>query len=268
MIKTLTLELMRGKWMLHEDAVPVYAAMARDILLGKEIDTGWFGTLTLPDVPDNVAMVVMNGPLTKSDVCGAQGTRSLSLEVTAAANNPSISSIILLSENCPGGSVDGIQELNHAIAAANLKKPVVGAVSNLACSAAVFALAPCEEIYCTADTDFVGCIGVMAHLRNPKKYNPDEAYEVEVVSALSPDKNAEFKDLEVYRSTYLDPLCELFHSAVKDGRGDRLKLDKENVLSGKTYIASDAHKYGLTDGTMPFNKVVARSKFLTQKRYK
>lgn len=256
--------------MIHEPSVQFYARLANDLLLGKEISTGLFGKLQLPDVPENVALVTMAGVLTKSDVCGSTGSRSLAKQMTAAASDPKIEAIILLSEACPGGQVDGTQELCNAIISAKKLKPVVGAVSGMACSAGYWGIATCTESYSQSETDILGCIGVVATMRNPKKVDAENADLIEVYSDLSPDKNIESRDIAIYKTQTINPLAEVFHDSVKAGRGDRLKLKKENVLSGKTYIAKQAAEYGMIDGVMPFNKIVSRALFLarTQKSKK
>lgn len=264
MVKTLTLELLRDVWLMHQPSVDAYAAMAIQYLSGKEIPVGFFSSLKLPEVPDNVALIPIAGALTKADVCGWQGTRSLSMLVNQAAADNKIDSIILLFENCPGGQVDGTQELADAVTNARKKKPVMGAVSGLCASAGVWVNSQATESYATSQTDFIGCIGVMARLRNPAKATGEDKDYVEVTSDFSPDKNAEFKDVALFREQHLNPLAKIFQDAVTAGRGDRLKLEKENVLTGKTYVASRAKEAGLIDGIMPFDKIVKRSLMLAK----
>lgn len=248
--------------MMHTESVDRFAAIGADILAGRVIDTSFFGTLELPDVPKNVAMVVMNGPLAKSDVCDAEGSATLAKQVKAAAENSSINAIIVLSENCPGGSVDGTEALGLAVKAAAAQKPVYGMVSGMACSAAYWVLSQCTAVYATSNTDVIGCIGAMARLRNPKA-NKSEDF-IEVYSDLSPDKNAEFKDADTYKKQFLNPMSQLFHDAVMSGRQGKLNLKKENVLSGKTYIAQAALSYGLIDGIMSKEDIIAMA---ANKRY-
>lgn len=266
MEKNLSLELLHNYWIIHQDSVELYGQLAYDILSGKTISNGLFSSLELPSMPSNVALIPIVGVMMKSDFCGGQGTRSLTNELRAAAADPQIDAIVVLSENCPGGQVDGTTEFSDMIRQANAKKPVVGAVSGMACSAAYWALSQTAEIYSTSPTDMVGCIGVMGRMKNPKKVNADNQDTIEVVSDLSPDKNSEFKDPEQLKARYINPAAELFQAAVKEGRGSRLKLNREDVLSGKTYIAGQAEKFGMIDGIMSMNKIIARAQFLAKKR--
>jgi ClpP class serine protease len=263
-VKTLTLELLRDVWLMHEPSVEIYATAAAEYLTGKEVSTGFFSSLKLPDVPNNVALIPVVGALTKADVCAWQGTRSLTMLLNEAAKDNSKDSIILLFENCPGGQVDGTQEFGNAVIAAKKRKPVLGAVSGMCASAGVWINSQTTESYATTSTDFIGCIGVLGRMRNPAKAKEDNKDYVEVISDFSPDKNSESKSIDAYKAQMINPLAKIFHDNVKSGRGDKLKLEKENVLSGKTYIAQDAVDYGLIDGILSFDKIVKRSIMLAK----
>jgi protease-4 len=263
--KAVAFSWLRDYWLMDEQSIHQYAKLAHSVLTAKEVPMGFLGSLSLPNVPNNVALVTMCGPMLKADSCGALGYRTLSNQLNAAANNPEIQAIILLAESCPGGQSDGCEEFANAIASANKLKPVVGAVSGISCSAGMWAQTQCAEIYATNNTDILGCIGTMGQIRNPNKKGENEDY-VYVVSDLSPDKNAESDDEQKLKQNILNPLTALFHQSVTNGRGDRLKLSKENVLSGKTYVAAEAVKYGLIDGIMPFNKIVSRALLLARSK--
>lgn len=256
--KITAFDILRSEWMVLPSAIDLYREAVATLLAGREIPVGMFASLPAPSVPDNVGMVVMSGVLTKSDVCGSIGTRSMANNIDSLAADPNISSIILYAENCPGGQVDGTHALAQSVKAAAAKKPVIGMISGVNASAGVWAMVHATEIHATSPTDSVGCIGTVAMIRRPKA----DGDFVEVYSDLSPDKNGEYKDPEKLKAAFLNPLTELFHNEVKAGRCDKLSLDKENVLSGKTYIAADAKKYGLIDSVMPMNKVIARAVYL------
>lgn len=247
--------------MMTESSIQAYADAAKEFLAGNVISTGFFSQIALPDVPDNIALIPVSGAMTKADICSGMGTRSLTEAINQAAADDSKTSIILYWESVPGGQVDGTQIMADAVKAATEKKPVLSAVSGLMASAAVWVGSQSTEIYATSMTDQIGCIGVMAKLRNPATASNDT---IDVVSDLSPDKNAEFKDVQILKDMYLNPVAALFQDAVKSGRGDKLKaVDK--VLTGGTFIASEAKKNGLIDGIMPFEKIVQRANYLSKK---
>ena len=261
---TFPLELLRDAFLIAPDLVDLYSSAARDYLAGITISTDLFSKLAMPSTPENVALIPMAGVLTKADICGGLGSRSLTNMVEAAAVDPAISSIIIFSENCPGGQVDGTRTMAETIARVNKIKPVMGAISGMACSAATWILTQCQEIFATSSTDLVGCIGVMARMRNPKSVQEGEADYITIYSDLSPDKNKEFNDPDKLRESYLNPVAKIFQHDVLAGRGDRLQTAKENVLTGKTYIAGQAQKAGLIDGILPIEKIISRSLFLSK----
>ena len=247
--------------MMTETSIQAYANAAKEYLAGNIISTGFFSQIELPSVPDNIALIPINGAMTKADICGGMGTRSLTAAINQAAADPSKDSIILYFESVPGGQVDGTEIFANAIKAASELKPVLSAVSGLMASAGVWAGSQSTEIYATSATDQIGCIGVMAKLRNPATASNDT---IDVISDLSPDKNAEFKDVQILKDMYLNPVAAMFQDAVKEGRGDKLKAG-DKVLTGGTFIATEAKKNGLIDGIMPFEKIVQRANYLSKK---
>lgn len=263
----LALELLRDSWLIREDSLNTYGAYAYQYLLAelesKTVSQGLFGEIALPEVPSDIALITLSGPLTKADYCGSEGTRSLTNKVLAAAKDPAITGLLVYAESCPGGQVDGTPVLADAIAQARKKKPVVSAISGMTCSAGYWIQSQSDESWATSWTDSIGCIGVLARMKNPKKLAENEDF-VTVYSDLSPDKNIESRDLQLYKEKHLNPVAEMFHDAVKKGRGSRLDLSKENVLSGATYLAEEATKYGMIEGVMPIHKIIARIGFLAR----
>lgn len=253
------LHILKDNWLLTGDSIELYSQLANDILAGKEISTGMFSTIILPTVPENIALIPISGVMTKADVCGGQGTQSIAQEIAQAAIDSSKTAIILYYESVPGGQVDGTKNLTDTIKAAAAQKPVLTAISGMSCSAGVWSSAYSTEIYATSPTDQIGCIGVVARLK--KSGTTSDEYE-EVYADGSPDKNAEFRNVEILKNNFLNPVCELFQNDVVAGRGKALK---QSVLSGATYIAADAKKHGLINGIMPFDKIVQRANYLSKK---
>lgn len=260
-ISITALELLRSTWLINQDSLAYYEGVVKELLAGNSLQLGPFASLPLPATPPNVALITMAGILTKADVCGGAGSRSLANMISAAAANPQYDAIILMAENCPGGNVDGTEALAAAVQQANNIKPVVGAISGMNCSAGVWAMSGTTEQYATSSTDMYGCIGVMSRIKNSAGA---EGGIIEIISDQTPEKNIESKDAGLMKARYINPVADSFLNAVKAGRGPRLK--DEGVLRGGTYAAPLAAKAGLIDGVMPFNKIVSRALFLARKR--
>lgn len=253
------IQLLRSEWLVREDVLEHFTDIANKFLAGQTLPTGFFSQLQLPDVPTNMALIPINGLMTKADTCGNPGTASIASQIALAANDKTKDSILLYFENVPGGQVDGTEHLANTIAQAKSTKPVLAIISGMACSAGVWAASQCSEVYATSQTDQVGCIGVVAKLNK----GADKGVEY-VYSDLSPNKNAEFRDNNLLKENYLNPVAQLFQNQVVQGRGGKIKADSP-ILSGDTLIAAQAQKQGLIDGIMPFAQIVKRANYLSKK---
>ncbi len=78
----LNIGILRSEWMLTESFVPVCANAACNYFSGRLVDL--LPKLALPAVPGNVALIPINGVMTKADVCESIGTRSLTTMVSQA----------------------------------------------------------------------------------------------------------------------------------------------------------------------------------------
>lgn len=253
------IQLLRSEWLVREDVLEHYTDIANKFLAGKILSTGFFSQLQLPDVPSNMALIPINGLMTKADTCGNPGTATIANQIALAASDKAKDSILLYFENVPGGQVDGTEHLANTIATAKSNKPVIAIISGMACSAGVWAASQCSEVYATSQTDQVGCIGVVCKLNK----SADKGVEY-VYSDLSPNKNAEFRDTNLLKENYLNPVAQLFQSQVIAGRGGKIKADSP-ILSGNTLIAAQAQKQGLIDGVLPFAQIVKRANYLSKK---
>jgi len=210
------------------------------------------------------ALISITGPVTRYGGMCSYGTQDYTAFIAAANADPDTHSIVLVLDT-PGGSVNGTKLLADAIAASN--KPVIAHVRGMAASAGMWIASAAKEIYLEGELSSVGSIGTMASWLNLKGYYEKEgAKVVEVYSRLSPDKNKDYRDAENGDYTrvmdQLDYITRSFHSAVKVGRGEKLDLDKENVLTGKMYYAAEALSFGLIDGVLNFEQTIARAREL------
>jgi ClpP class serine protease len=133
---------------------------------------------------------------------------------------------------------------------------------------------PSDEIIATNANDGyganIGSIGTMCIIRDYTGKMEKEGIKEHLVFAdASSDKWGDYfatlkGDYTVLKKT-LNGLNNSFLNAVKENRADKLKLDKENVLTGKVYNADDAVKYGLADAKGDFLYAVKRAATLGRK---
>ena len=201
--------------------------------------------------PGSIAVISMSGPLMKNDqYCGPVGTATINEWIKQADANVNIDGIILKIDS-PGGTVDGTEEMARTIQ--NTKKPIVAYVDGLAASAAYWIGSSADEMIANGKTAMVGSIGTMMKFGDVQPVMEKAGIKFhEIYASLSTDKNKAFRDATkdgnytTLINEILDPLNEVFLSSVKKNRSGKLS-DKENVLTGKTYMAADAKKHGLID---------------------
>lgn len=219
-----------------------------------------------------VQIVMIDGPIMKYDYCGAAGTITMGQAIMAANQDDSVKSIVLYVDS-PGGSVDGTEALANIIR--NSDKPVVAYVNSMMASAAYWIGSGAKMIVSDGSNKgfnaTIGSIGTMASWIDRKgQYEKEGAVVHEVYATDSTDKNADYREMNKGNYTsliqdVLDPLNDTFLNAVKENRSGKLDLSKENVLTGKTYNAKEAMKYGLIDKIGSFEMAIKESLTLAKK---
>lgn len=215
-----------------------------------------------------------NAPILKYDYCGAIGSQTAQQLIAAANADTSIGATILWMDS-PGGQVDGTDALASSIKES--AKPIICFADGLMASAAYWIGSSCTEVICdgsnTGLNSKIGSIGTMCKWDDYSEALKNEGIKEHIVFAdESSDKwgdyfkmnSGDYSDLK----KELNGLNTTFLNAVKSNREGKLKLDKENVLSGKVYNANDALKYGLIDKIGSFDVAVARAVTLAKQQQK
>ena len=211
--------------------------------------------------PGSTAVIRISGPIMKYDNCGDPGTKTYAGILSAAERHPHINSVVLIADS-PGGTVDGTQELAEYVK--GFSKPVVTLVDGMAASAMYWIGSSSREIIAINQTATVGSIGTMIAFADMQPKLEKEGVKFHYITAdASEDKNKEF--LEARKGNYallkekLNAINDVFLAAVKANRSGKIDTSKENVLSGKTYLADDALKFGLIDSIGGLDYAVERA---------
>lgn len=197
--------------------------------------------------PGTTAIIPITGAMTKYDVCGWYGMQSLAALVSAAAESPNISAIILKLDT-PGGSADGSLDLAEAVSAAASVKPVIAYADGLLCSAGYRVASRATSIIAKPGS-IIGSIGTMVTLRfNDEQLANAGIKEVMITADESADKNADYMQAKIgnyklIKESILNPLNTQFKNEVTTARP---QVD-ESALTGKTYASSEALKLNLID---------------------
>lgn len=194
-----------------------------------------------------------------SGVINSRGKKSLALSnikplLDKAYSKPSSTKAVALVINSPGGSASQSEIIANYIKCKSLetKIPTISFVEDMAASGGYFIAAATESIYALAKTSIVGSIGVLfSGFGFPefiKKYGVERRIYTSGKNKVLLDPFKEEKEESVsIINQLLHETHEHFKDFVKQGRGNRLKINDEELFSGKFWLASSALKIGLID---------------------
>lgn len=219
-----------------------------------------------------VQVIHINYPIAKYDYCGDPGTQTLQQLVMAANADETVKSIVLWIDS-PGGQADGTEDLANTIKAS--AKPVVAYTDQMMASASYWIGSAAKEVIAKGSNNgwnnTIGSIGTTVMWKDDREKMAKEGVKIHTVFATaSKDKWGDY--FEMMDGKYdklieqLDGYNESFLSAVQSNRAGKLNLEKENVLTGKTYNAKQALKFGLIDKIGTFEMAVKRSLQLSKQQ--
>jgi protease-4 len=157
-------------------------------------------------------------------------------QIHYAQQHPEIRAVVLVI-NSPGGTVADTESIYQELLALRKSKPVVASIGGMAASGAYYLSSGTDFIIADPTSD-VGNIGVIG-------YMPDSPSIFESVVSTGPYKlwgeprDAFQRELEMIKQG--------FYQAVKLGRGDRLTIGPEVILSGRIWPGTEALRAGLID---------------------
>lgn len=173
-------------------------------------------------------------------------------KVTAAANDTSITKIIL-NVNSPGGGTIGVIEASNVIYEARNKKDIVAVINPEAASAGYWLAAQAERIV-VMESGFVGSIGAEIDYQSVAGWLKQEGIDVSVIrSEHAPDKNLghRLEPISERATTYFQELCNSagakFIEHVARGRGVKESVVIDTYGKGRMLFGSDAVKIGMAD---------------------
>lgn len=216
---------------------------------------------TTPTRTEDVAVIDIEGSLTKrgSSLSGASSLIELRRQVRSAANDSTVSGIVLRIDS-PGGTSAGTADLANEVRAANKKKPVFAFVEDMAASAAFWVASQAEKIFVNDKTAEVGSIGTFIGLFDMSEAAKNEGIRPVVI------KSGEFKgagfpgteitpEIEGNLQELVDKTQAVFTEAVANGRGMTVK-QIEKLADGRVHVAEDAIEMGLADGIKTFDQTL------------
>lgn len=208
--------------------------------------------------PDTVAVVPVQGPLTKGGTPWDFGGDEIADMISTSFAAENVKAVVL-DVHSPGGSTFALQGIKGAMKKRN--KPVIAAVNSMSMSAGYYISAMADQVVAVDEMAEVGSIGVMAEVVNFDGFFEDNNIQIHrIVPPESKHKNASFfkareGDYDDFIDEELTPWAQHFQQFVKDNRPG-LKAETEGIISGKTFYASQAKDIGLIDDTMPMDDII------------
>jgi protease-4 len=138
---------------------------------------------------------------------------------------------------------------------------VVAFTDGIMASAAYWIGCSASKIYASHKTVEVGSIGTAISFFDDSAWMEKQGFKDVYINAdTSPDKNQDYfkalgGDTSAIKLNILNPTNDIFMNAVKENRGDKLKLTNIKIdgvtyqepLTGKMYLAESAIENGLID---------------------
>lgn len=176
------------------------------------------------------------GIIRLDDAIYSYTARDMIAQINYAIDHPEIRAVVLAFDS-PGGTVVDTEAVYMELARLRAKKPVVTAVNGMAASGAYYLSVNTDYIY-AKPTSMVGNIGVIGYL-------PPTPFIFEEIISTGPYKLwGAPRDSDMRQ---IDMIKEGFFQAVMLGRGDRIKVGPEVVLSGQIWIGTEAVRIGIAD---------------------
>ena len=185
-------------------------------------------------------VAVMNGPLIVTDfdegVIEFELANALEIKLDFVANDPDIKAVVIRMSS-PGGEVTSSERLFSRVASLREEKPVVVSAQWLLASGAYMMSLGANYVFASPGTN-VGSIGVIGFVF-PRLLPSEFEVGTGPSKTLGPSERTDLEELEL--------LKEGFYRMVQSQRGDRLRLSKEELLEGRTWLGVRALQLGLVD---------------------
>jgi len=218
------------------------------------------------EIRDGVAVLPVAGVLAKkmnlfASISGGASYELIARDFNQALSDPAVEAIALVIDS-PGGTVDGVQQLGDAIAAARGIKPVGAFADGTMASAAYWIGAQADVVVAASDTTLVGSIGVVASHQDISAAEEKAGVKTTEITAgkfkriasqhapLSDEGRADIQ-------ARVDYLYEVFVDAVAKARGVSVETVLSDMADGRVFIGQQAVKAGLVDGVSTLDALIA-----------
>lgn len=278
-------ELSRGQWFMSFEGLNFWGPIAHKIISGDKVDLenhgkeakalvsfiNESGKSIAPDAtgnvpPGTIAVVDLIGAIIKYGDWCTYGADEIVSILTANDKNPNIVAQILNIDG-PGGAVSAVAPFVEFGKAKT--KPVVGLL-DMCCSAHYYIAVSCCDHLMAANniSSTIGSIGVVFSFVDNRPYLEKLGYKFhDIYAPESEHKNEPFilalkGEYDKIKTEMLSPIAQKFQN---DVRAARPNLKEEvGVLTGKTFGADLALKYGMIDSIGSFSQALFMAQSMSE----
>jgi protease-4 len=176
------------------------------------------------------------GIIRLDDAIYAYTARDMITQIDYALEHPEVRAVVLAFDS-PGGTVVDTEAVYMELSRLRAQKPIITAVNGMAASGAYYLSVNTDYIYAKS-TSLVGNIGVIGYLP-PTPFIYEDIISTGPYKLWGAPRDSEMRQIEMIKQG--------FWQAVQAGRGERLKIEPDTVLSGQIWIGSEAVRIGIAD---------------------
>ncbi|WP_178862305.1 signal peptide peptidase SppA [Thiomicrorhabdus cannonii] len=205
---------------------------------------------SLADGKEHAAIIKLDGPIMPGTLTSAEMINPL---LEKAFSNPS-SKAVIIQANSPGGSPVQSALINDEITRLKTlyQKPVYVVVEDLCASGCYYIAVAADAIYANKGS-IVGSIGVrmdsfgFTGLMEKMGIENRSMHAGEHKTFINPFAEKDEEGRKFFQERILERTHQQFIQAVRDGRGERLKENKQ-TFTGLVWLGDEAVQNGLIDG--------------------
>lgn len=178
----------------------------------------------------------------------AYTARDMISQLDYARQHPEVRAVVLVMDS-PGGTVVDTEAIYLELARLRQSKPVVTMAQGMIASGA-FYLSVGTDYVVAGPSAIIGNIGVISQLPPPPEVYEDLA-STGPYKLFGSSRDAQLRSMEAIKQAFLQ--------AVQLGRGDRLQIGPQRLLTGEIWLGTEALRMGLVDEVGSVSQSVERA---------
>ena len=188
-----------------------------------------------------------------NDSIYAYSARDMISQLDYARQHPEVRAVVLVMDS-PGGTVVDTEAVYLELARLRQSKPVVTMAQGMIASGA-FYLSVGTDYVVAGPSAIIGNIGVISQLPPPPEVYEDLA-STGPYKLFGSSRDAQLRSMEAIKQAFLQ--------AVQLGRGERLQIGPQRLLTGEIWLGTEALRMGLVDEVGSVSQSVERAAALAR----